>query len=528
MIRLYTLSETDLAIIRQRRGRANRLGFAVHVCYLRFPAVILSVDQPPFPPLLRMVAQQLKVPVESWDEYGLRDQTRREHLIELQTVFGFKPFTATDYRQSMSAITELALQTDNGVVWAETLIETLRRQSVILPAINVIEPICAEAITRANRRIHAALIDPLSKEHRERLDQLLTRKDGGKVTWLAWLRQSPAKANSRSMLEHIERLKAMRELDLPVNLVRAVHQNRLLTIAREGAPMTPADLAKFEPQRRCATLAALVIEGTATIVDEIIDLHDRFIGRLFQTAKHRHEQRFQESSKAINDKLRLYGRVGQALLEAKRNGGDPSAAIESVLSWDAFVASVTEAQKLAQPDDFDFLHRIGESYATLRRYAPQFLNALTFRAAPAAKSVLDGVETLRTLYADNARKVPADAPTGFIKKRWEKLVSKRASTGVDVIVVTFIALAGDIIKRILREPRSILTCPPKTLPVIVRVLQFRKENKDEEEPVKRREDHRGGEAGGRGPESPGGGAGVGCERGDGVCLEGEVWRHAGQ
>ena len=138
LIRLYTFSETDLALINQRRGRANRLGFAVHLCYLRFPGGVLSVDAPPFPPLLRMVAQQLNVPVESWDDYGQRDQTRREHLIELQTVFGFKPFTTSHYRQSMGTITELALQTDKGLVLAEALIESLRRQAVILPAINVI------------------------------------------------------------------------------------------------------------------------------------------------------------------------------------------------------------------------------------------------------------------------------------------------------------------------------------------------------------------------------------------------------
>jgi len=30
----YTLSESDLSIIRQRRGAANRLGFAVQLCYL--------------------------------------------------------------------------------------------------------------------------------------------------------------------------------------------------------------------------------------------------------------------------------------------------------------------------------------------------------------------------------------------------------------------------------------------------------------------------------------------------------------
>jgi len=52
------------------------------------------------------------------------------------------------------------------------------------------------------------------------------------------------------------------------------------------------------------------------------------------------------------------------------------------MSWDAFAASVTGAQTLAQPDDFDFLHRIGESYATLRRYAPEFLDVRKLRAAP--------------------------------------------------------------------------------------------------------------------------------------------------
>ena len=84
LIRHYTFSESDLSIIRQRRGPANRLGFAVQLCYLRFPGVILGADEPPFPPLLRLVANQLKVGIESWDEYGQREQTRREHLVELE------------------------------------------------------------------------------------------------------------------------------------------------------------------------------------------------------------------------------------------------------------------------------------------------------------------------------------------------------------------------------------------------------------------------------------------------------------
>jgi hypothetical protein len=73
------------------------------------------------------------------------------------------------------------------------------------------------------------------------------------------------------------------------------------------------------------------------------------------------------SGKAINHKVLLYGRIGQVLLEAKRQGGDAFAAIESVMSWDDFASSVTDAQKLAQPADFDFLYLIGESYSLGRR-----------------------------------------------------------------------------------------------------------------------------------------------------------------
>jgi TnpA family transposase len=59
LIRHYTISATDLAIIRQHRGAANRLGYAVQLCSMRFPGVALGVREKPFSPLLQMVADQL-------------------------------------------------------------------------------------------------------------------------------------------------------------------------------------------------------------------------------------------------------------------------------------------------------------------------------------------------------------------------------------------------------------------------------------------------------------------------------------
>jgi len=382
LIRHYTFSESDLSLIRQRRGDANRLGVAVQLCLLRFPGQGLLPDAVVPIPLLQWIGRQLRLDPVCWPQYAEREETRREHLLELRAFLGMEPFGLAHYRQAVHAMTELASQTDKGIVLAASVLDTLRHRCIILPTLDVVERVCAEAITRANRRIYEALSESLAATHRRRLDDLLKRRDNSKTTWLAWLRQSPAKPNSRHMLEHLERLKAWQALDLPTGIERLVHQNRLLKIAREGGQMTPADLAKFEPQRRYATLVALAIEGMATVTDEIIDLHDRILGKLFNAAKR-----------------------------------------------DAFAESVTEAQKLAQPDDFDFLHRIGESYATLRRYAPEFLAVLKLRAAPAAKNVLDAIEVLRGMNTDNVRKVPADAPIGFIKPRWQKLVVTDA--GID-------------------------------------------------------------------------------------------------
>jgi TnpA family transposase len=429
LIRHYTFNESDLSLIRQRRSDANRLGIAVQLCLLRFPGHGLLPNTTVPMSLLQWIGRQLRLDPACWSQYAEREETRREHLLELRAYLGMESFRLTHYRQTVHTTAELALQTDKGIVLASSALDSLRHRHIILPTLDVIERICAEAITRANRRIYAALSEPLLDVHRRRLDDLLKRRDNGKTTWLAWLRQSPAKPNSRHMLEHIERLKAWQALDLPSGVERLVHQNRLLKIAREGGQMTPADLAKFEPQRRYATMVALAIEGTATVTDEIIDLHDRILGKFFNDAKKKHQQQFQTSGKAINSKVRLFGRIGQALIEAKQSGSDPFAAIENVISWEAFAENVNEAQKLSQPEDFDFLYLIGESYARLRRFAPEFLAVLKLRAAPAAKDVLDAIEVLRGMNSNNARKVPTDAPTDFIKPRWQKLVM--TDTGID-------------------------------------------------------------------------------------------------
>jgi len=117
------------------------------------------------------------------------------------------------------------------------------------------------------------------------------------------------------------------------------------------------------------------------------------------------------------------------LLDAKQSGNDPFAAIEAIIPWDVFSASITEAEKLAQPEAFDYLALVGDGFNQLRRYTPTLLATLTLRAAPAARELLAGVEVLKGMNERQARKVPDDAPTSFVRKRWASLV--RTPDGLD-------------------------------------------------------------------------------------------------
>ena len=51
------------------------------------------------------------------------------------------------------------------------------------------------------------------------------------------------------------------------------------------------------------------------------------------------------------------------------------------------------------------------------------------KATPSAQEILGAIQTLKSLNANSIRKVPDDAPTGFVRKRWESLVF--ADAGLD-------------------------------------------------------------------------------------------------
>ncbi len=145
LIRYYTFNESDLSLIRQRRGDANRLGFAVQLCLLRYPGYALGTDSELPEPVILWVASAMSGRAGELDEVrrARRDPSRARpgtaHLPQLA------PFGLSDFRALVRELTELAQQTDKGLLLAGQALESLRQKRRILPALSVIDRACSEA-----------------------------------------------------------------------------------------------------------------------------------------------------------------------------------------------------------------------------------------------------------------------------------------------------------------------------------------------------------------------------------------------
>lgn len=422
LARFYTLGPGELALVRERRKPRNRLGVALLALHVQHLGHFPDLDSTLPARVVDVVAQQLDIAAEEYGRYARREETRREHQMQVAAALGYTPLTPARYRQEASWLAPLAAGTARGLPLVTALLDHLRQDKVLLPAVSVLERLAGVALKRAHLEAVRQLTLGLTPVQCSALDGLLEVPGGERLTRLAWLRQSRSKASPVSILALLDRLEAIRALGLREGLASQVHPNRLRLMAREGAQITPQHYREFEPGRRYALLIATLLDRAEQVTDEVLDLHDRMMLNLNRQTRHRQETRVLEGHQALSTSLTVFARAGQALLKAREQQHDPFEAIEKVLPWDTFTRAVEELLTLASPGSGDALAFLGLHYTTVRRYAPRLLDSLVFTGTASSRSLLRAVAILRELNATGKRTIPPGAPLDFIGSRWTPFV----------------------------------------------------------------------------------------------------------
>lgn len=421
LTRLFTLSRSDRDLVAERRGDANRLGYAVQLALLRHPGTALAYLDQPIDALVAWMADHLEIPQAAFAEYARRPQTVTDHARQLVVALGLRTPTMADLPSMIEAAAHAARGTDRGQPIAAAVVAALRAARIILPGGAVIERIAIAGRARARRRAADTLLAGLSAAHLAKLDGLLVVDPSVGMTPFAWLKAMPVAPKANHVRELLDRLRLVRGIGLPPECASRIHEDRLRQFVREGHASDAHQLGRYAEHRRHAILVAMGLDLEARLTDAVLDMADKLIGGLFAKARNAARRRYAASAGDVGRLMRLFHGTIEALAVAQEGDSDAFEAVDDAVGWSKLLRVRGEVRALADIAGEDPLVRAADRWKTLRKFAPALIEALEFRAAHSSDPMLAALGLLASLNQPGKREVPPDAPMPF-RKEWRRLV----------------------------------------------------------------------------------------------------------
>ncbi len=432
LIRFFTLTSADVAFVDPGRGRgpADRLGLALQLCTLPWLGFVPDEVRVAPPAAVGRVAERLGVASEELAGYGQqRVQTRTDHLRLVARYLGWRTPGALELKELDEFLLARAMEHDSPTLLFRLACEYLISARVIRPGpVTVVERV-AHARSLAGRETYDRLAHEFTPVRCAGLDALLAVDPEIGMTRLRWLGKGPVEASPAAVKAEVAKLMFLRGLDAHTLDLSVLPAERRRFLATVGRRLTGQALQRREPQRRYPILLTLLAQSATDVLDEVVQLFDQAVSARESKAAHK-----------MRDALAERGRSGenrQALLdELLAIAADTAIPDEEVgrlirgekIGWERLrAAQATAPPRL--PRDHGHLAALDGSYGYLRQFTPLVLDAVRFGGGTAATELLEAVEILRELNATGARKVPEDAPSGFVPPRWRGYLDGATKTG---------------------------------------------------------------------------------------------------
>ncbi|KQB95531.1 transposase [Loktanella sp. 1ANDIMAR09] len=394
LLQHYTFADDDIEHIRARRKPENRLGFALQLCAFRYPGRLLIPGETIPLEVSRFISAQLGMNADNLADYAVREETRRDHLVELRTIYDFRMFSGRGARDLKAWLEQEAETARSNEDLARWFVEQCRQTQTILPGVSVIERLCADALVAAERRIESRIAARISDDARAMLDALLTEMVDGNVSRFVWLRRFEVGGNSAGASRLLDRLEFLQKIGLSPDILNDVPPHRITRLRRQGERYFTDGLRDISSDRRLAILAVCAVEWRAAIADAVIETHDRIVGKTWRNAKKLCDARINDARSDLQDTLRSFKSLGAALLEAKGDGASLDAATETACGWSRLEGMVATAAELTDTMAADPLAHVMQGYYRFRRYAPRMLRALDIHGANVAIPLLQATKII--------------------------------------------------------------------------------------------------------------------------------------
>ena len=424
--RCFTLTPEDLVHITRQRGDHNRLGFALQLCTLRYLGFIPDDLLEPPPAVLRLLAHQLNVPATVIDAYGQRQQTGSDHLSQVMQHLNYRRATPQDMGALEAWLVERALEHESPTFLLQLAAERLRWDLVLRPELTVLERIVSTARQRAGEVTFENVAHLLTPQTKGLLDVILEVDESGHRTTLAWLQRMPNDHTAAQIKATLSKIHFLQQAGVPDWDLSKVNPNRLKFLANIGARATNQQLLRSSELRRYPILIAFLKQMLADYTDIAVDLFDANLWGCHIGAKAELDEMRLKAARSTNEKLRAYKDVVALVIDEAVPIIELRAAIFNRYQRERLQQIVEETESLIRPKNDEAIDLFANRYSAIRRFAPAFLEILTFKGHKRASPLLKAVELLRVLNAAGERTVPRNAPTAFLADAWREYIFERS------------------------------------------------------------------------------------------------------
>jgi len=431
LFRFFTLAPADVAFVDPGRGRgpADRLGLSVALCTLPWLGFVPD-DVVAAPPVaVARLADQLGVDPGVLRIYGRRAKTRTEHLRLVALYRGWRLPTSLEFKEFDEFLLARALEHDSPTLLFRLACEYLISVRVIRPGpVTVLERV-ARARAEAQRETYDRLAHEFTERRCSGLDGLLVVDPEIGMTRLRWLTTGPVEASPAGVKAEVGKLEFLRGLGADALDLSVLPAERRRFLATVGRRLTAQALARRDRQRRYPILLTLLAQSTVDVLDEVVGMFDQAVSARESKAERTMRDALAERGKAGEDRQALLDDllaiIADPTIEDEQIGGLIRG---ERIGWARIRAAMAQAVPRL-PRDHGHLGALDASYGYLRQFTPQVLAAVPFAGGTAATDLVAAVEILRELNATGTRRVPDDAPAGFVPTRWRGYLDSARASG---------------------------------------------------------------------------------------------------
>jgi TnpA family transposase len=430
LARHFHLDDADREVIGAKRWDHMRLGFAVQLGTVRFLGTFL--DEPDGVPagVVADFARQLDIADPTCLARYAVGRARWQHAREIRERHGYREFT-DPFARCRLARWLYALcwtGTDRPSVLFDRATAWLVTEKVLLPGASALERLVARIRARAGQRLWRALARDVTREQRQQLDDLLVAGEGGRPSVLDRLRDGPYLRSGAELSRAVARLDEVRLLAVGLPGVAHVPPGRVTALARFATVAKAQAVARLPEQRRTATLLAFVRTLEASAQDDVLDLFDIVVTKLFTDAAAVGKRARLRTIRDLDAAALRLRRVGGVLMDDTIEDGAVRQAAFAIVPRAAMAEALQQIDAIVRPPGDLYFIELRAQNGKLR-FVPGLLRSVFLGATPAGRAVLDAVHHLR---AAGGRGPAPSAPRSFVPLGWKRQVVARDG-GIDAL-----------------------------------------------------------------------------------------------